>query len=265
MKITGLIIVLTLTFASRSWAQTDSSITLPENTIFTEHSKVGFNRDAAFFNNVIKIEPTMLLRNTVFAGYDRYINNNFAVSAGAGYCFGFDPLLVVNPTINVLTNIDPNSEYFSFNDLVSVRKKFKTGFSFQLAARRYFEKDDYFPGGYAELSYRFSHFQYSFTDEDFLNSTGYTIKNNQPVNLGTSAMTISYGYQIHTRGKIKTVHDFAFGVGYRIAAINEITKNNRSINSQTGTLLPKESTMYNNKVFFGGYMINVGYTFGFGF
>ncbi len=264
-----ILIISSIFFVAGLGAQTDSSSTIPENTVFNARKKVALNREAAYFENVIKFEPTMLLRNCVFFGYDRYIKNDFAISVGAGYCYAFDPLLKNNPSNDVIFESEPFTEIISISQILNVKSKYNAGFAAQIAGRGYFERDDYLPGGYAEIGCRFSYHSFSFTPEDFLKSTGYILKNNQTASLGTTAFTASYGYQLHTTGKIKMVHDFVVGVGYRISAINEIIKSdsyyNTTIGSITGQQVVKEGTMYESKVTFGGFMINVGYTIGFGF
>ncbi|MES2679635.1 MAG: hypothetical protein V4635_07105 [Bacteroidota bacterium] len=269
MKYFNLVIYLLLIFIGNAGAQTDTSSTIPDNTVFNGRRKVGLNREAAYFENVIKFEPTMLLRNCIFFGYDHYIKNNFAVSVGAGYSYDFDPILKANSLNSIMFVSEALEKHMTFSEIVSVRKKFDSGFAAQIAGRGYFERDDYLPGGYAEINYRFCLYNFSFTGEDFYRSTGYILKNNQPVNVTSSALTASYGYQVHTTGKVKLVHDFVVGFGYRISTINKILKSdtffNTAIGAVTGQPFVKEGTMYETKVAFGGYTISFGYTIGFGF
>jgi hypothetical protein len=250
-------------------AQSDTSHTPPKDSPFNRKTKIAFNRDKAFFENVFKFEPTMLIRNAVCVGYDRYIKNVIGVSFGIGFYYDFDPLLKLNYSSSVLFNPDPFKEYLSFSQIVNVKKQFSSGFTTQFAAKWYFEKDDYFPGGYAEIAYRFSRLSYSFTEEDFFRSTGYILINNQPVNVVSNLFTASYGYQIHTNGKLKLIHDFSIGVGYRISSLNEIDKSDSFYNSAqvviTGQPVKKEATMRAGRITYGGIVFNIVYTIGIGF
>lgn len=251
-------------FTGSMLSQTDTARAIPESTVFNERNKLAFNRDQAYFNNVVKFDPTMLIRNIVFFGYDHYFLNDLAISIGAGYAYEFDPLLRINPSSTAIFGAVDVERYFDFSTLVNIKKKFNTGFSLQLAGRRYFEKDDdYLPGGYAELGYKFYYYDFSFSANDFFNSTGFILKNNQPIRIASSVLSASYGYQIHTTGKIKTAHDFVFGIGYRLSAINEITQTDYI--NYIGGSATKEATVYESKISFGGFVFNFSYTIGFGF
>jgi hypothetical protein len=251
-------------FISSLLSQADTTRAIPENTIFSEREKLAFNRDQAYFNNVVKFDPTMLIRNIVFFGYDYYFSNDIALSVGAGYAYGFDPLLRINPSSTAVFGGVGTENYFNLSTIVNVKKNLNNGFAFQLAGRQYFEKDDdYMPGGYVELGYKFYYYDFSFSASDFFNSTGFILKNNQPIRIASSVLSASYGYQIHTTGKIKIVNDFVFGVGYRLSAINEITKTDYI--NYIGGNTAKEAAVYANKVSFGGIVINFCYTIGFGF
>jgi hypothetical protein len=131
-------------FTGSMLSQTETARAIPESTVFNERNKLAFNRDQAYFNNVVKFDPTMLIRNIVFFGYDHYFLNDLAISIGAGYAYEFDPLLRINPSSTAIFGAVDVERYFDFSTLVNVKKKFNTGFALQLAGRRYFEKYDDF-------------------------------------------------------------------------------------------------------------------------
>ena len=144
---------------------------------------------------------------------------------------------------------------------------------FTAASVRFFYENYYtsyesFNSGYFEIGLKFYSNNIRVDDNTsayYLNNNNYNLTTGGLVTIRNAMYQITYGYELYTRGKVKTTHDFYIGLGVRNTSYNLFKLEDMYLTNQQGqsqlVAVNVKSTQRESTVL-PAFML--GYVFGFG-
>lgn len=240
----------------------DNQYVPDKNSIFNSDAKGGEEgvSSAIDVKNIIKLNATMLPRGIFALYYQKGITDQISLEGGLGACFNKDR--VFGFVSGISDGFSGNSQVVELNTIMRYGELKGTSLFYSLSFR--VSWDSYYDNvtPYFSLNTRYytnklllSQINDYQTDFERLDGTPEVIIRNTSFN-------IIYGYQYITDGKIRTTHDYYFGLGMRNTSFDEFISTRITPSSGDDyTLYSKTSDRL--KVFAPSFI--VGYAFGIGF
>lgn len=229
-----------------------------KNSLFNSESKTNEENSlpASDIKNVIKFNVAMLPRSIAAFYYQRRLTDQISLQGGLGICFNKDRIFSV---VSGFSGDFSSSTAIDLEDMMAngqfSRNSLFTSFSFRLNWVSYFEWN---ASPYFEINTRYYSNKLKLDkfvdDRHGFSETPETIVRNTSFNL-------IYGLQYITEGKIKTSHDFYWGIGMRNTSFDTFTSSEITTSGPNYILYTKDPER--SKRLAPSFIM--GYAFGIGF
>ena len=243
----------------------DEKFSPDKNSVFNIKNSSGSGNESSQPDcaNIIKFNPALLIRKTAAVFYERRFNDAISLQGGLGFCYGIDPLNRIASIAGDMMLQYSGTSAISYGTMLEVGKNSGLGL-FLSAGPRFQYTSWYFESNnsYIEFNYRFNSNKISLVDYANSNVNNFIISGSREVITRSSWFNIIWGTRFTTDGKIKTSHEFYYGMGIRKSTYDLFTSS------------PLTSNNYNTKYIYSptgerGSVFNfsflLGYAFGIGF
>ena len=237
-----------------------------KNSIFNSSGKTGDDNSNPSIDvkNVISFNPIMLPRGIAAFYYQRRLNDQISLQGGLGSCFNKDRILsFVSGITDDFANNNSNTQSTLLLNRIMQSADFSStslfaSFSLRLNWTSYYW--DYTP--YFEINTRYysnklklSQLSDGGSAEQIEGTPDVTIKN--------ICFNLIYGFQYLTEGKIKTSHDFYFGMGMRSTSYDKFSSSTVQTPGNYSSYTLYTETSARATSFAPSFIM--GYAFGIGF
>lgn len=211
--------------------------------------------------NIVKITPTLFLRNIALFNYEHNVSKNVSVIGGIGFNYNKDGIFSALGSEFNFSSENANKE-LSMSETLSGSTHESPSICINLAPKFMFEQ--YWGDGYNYIQLDFMHYANNMTYSTAKASNNVSLIGSPNVKYSHNLFTIKYGAQFHTDSSPITTHDIYFSFGLRSVAYTPI--NISEVTSSSGS----SSYTYNysvsqNKITKQFFYIGIGYSFGIGF
>ena len=251
----------------------DKIYTPDKNSIFYNGGNNSSDRtiDESEIHNAVKFNPGLLVRSVAAVFYERNITNGITVQGGLGSCYNMDKLMAVG--VDADLGLSNTKSTLPLSEIITTGRFVSGGNLFTAASVRFFYENYYtsyesFNSGYFEIGLKFYSNNIRVDDNTsayYLNNNNYNLTTGGLVTIRNAVYQITYGYELYTRGKVKTTHDFYIGLGVRNTSYNLFKLEDMYLTNQQGqsqlVAVNVKSTQRESTVL-PAFML--GYVFGFG-
>ncbi len=244
----------------------DDKFTPDKNSIYNAKNSAGDNGSGSEdCSNIVKFNPTLLIRKTAAVFYERRLGEVVGLQGGLGLCYGVDPVqALLSGEGEMVLNFGDRSAV-SYSTLLSQGKSSGIGLFLSLSSRFHYSSW-YFNSNnsYIELNYRFNSNPLNLNAYANSNPSNFTIMGtDRDVSLRSNWYNVIWGTQFATEGKIQTTHEFYYGLGIRRTTFNMFATEQIQSNNSYYNTYRYYQTGERGKVL--GFTFVAGYVFGIGF
>src|SRR3990167_1976126 len=185
-----------------------------QNSVFNPGKSSTKNSSPSENNNAIKFNPVLLTRSIGALFYEKWLSDEISVQGGLGICYNKDIMMGKLSEIQREFNFSRDAtSSFNISDIM-LRGEFSSGstpfisFAFRFFGSGYYDSESYF-----ELNFRY--YSNTLKIPDATESYNKRVLDLPEVTVRNFNYLLTYGYQVYTSGKIRTSHDFYYGIGLR--------------------------------------------------
>jgi hypothetical protein len=226
--------------------------------------------------NTITFNPTLLIRRSVGLFYEHWFSEKFSVKGGLGFCYNVDRIQAITYSMGIAQQAFSPAR----SSTVSIAKIMEDGvfegprLYSSVSLRLHW--DSFFGGDWNPFLEANSQ-QHSNTLKmpsenvnyyNYYDHSGLIIVNEPVVHVRTFSLNLIYGSQFVTSGKVKTTHEFFFGMGLKNASYEVFRSSSQTLKDPELIGDPikiqvQEKTLERENILIPSLLM--GYVFGFGF
>jgi hypothetical protein len=227
-----------------------------KNSIFGADANKSSNDYSPSISNAVMFNPCLLLRGVAGFFYQHSLSDQVGMQLGLGFSFNKDMIMSYGSEFGEAFS-DPKSAISMYSMVVYGRYSgpglfLSGGFRFSWDSYYSLDRKPYF-----EVNGRFITNQFVLSGTANESDFGGAVSGTPKVSMKHTSFNLIYGVEYNTSGKIKTVHDFYFGVGLRSSSYN-IFEAQQGYNYTTFVMTSRRESII------APYLM-AGYAFGLGF